>query len=247
MIYEWRPSPDYRNYGDALGEIVLESLGIDYQEALDNPEIVYFPIGSVIQNANLRLRVAEVATPVFIGCGWYGEEIHPELASIASYIGARGPDTVAALERAGVTDVKVTGDSAYMAFEYLNLPRITDEYRKEKLVIPHLHDQQINPRLFAKRVGADYLVEPKVVTRDDIIAMTKRISEARFVLAGAMHAAIAAHAHSTPFAPYGPDFWNMESSRVKWEDWLQSIGISKSKLKFVNTYDEGIQWYNDVF
>lgn len=247
MIYEWRPSPDYRNYGDALGEIVLEAMNINYQEALDSNEVIYFPIGSVIQDGNLRPRIEEGTTPIFIGCGWYGEEISSVLAPLGSYIGARGPDTVAALERAGVKGVKVSGDSAYRAFEYLNLPLASVKDRKEKLLIPHLHDEQINPRLFARQVGVDELVEPKVVTREDTIEMTRRISKAKFVLAGAMHAAIAAHAHKTPFAPYGPDFWEKEDSRVKWEDWLEGVGISRTKLKFVSNYAEGVEWHKNVF
>lgn len=245
MIHEWKPSPHYRNYGDALGEIVLEALDLDEYTMRESKQTLYFPIGSVIQNSNVKSLIKREITPVFMGCGWYGEELDPRLMARGVFIGARGPDTVAALARAGVEGVQVTGDSAYMAFDYLAINAPIE--RVEKLLVPHVLDERVNVRTDVSPLGFDRVILPRVISRGDIVKFTTTIAHAEFVLAGAMHVAIAAHAHETPFAPFSEKFWSGQSSRVKWEDWLESIGVPREKLRFVSDYDEGMEWYSEVF
>jgi len=245
VIYEWRPHKNYRNYGDALGEIVVEALEVDETILRSSKETAYFPIGSVIDDNHMRPWILRGMTPVYIGCGWYGKEINPKLASRCVFIGARGPDTIAALERAGIEGVNMSGDTAYIAFDYLAVDAPIE--RTDKLLIPHVLDGRVDIRTDVSDLGLDRVVLPRVISRGDIIKLTRTIAHAEFVLAGAMHVAIAAHAHRTPFAPFSEKFWEGNVSRVKWEDWLESIGVSREKLKFCSDYEEGIAWYKDVF
>lgn len=240
MIYEWKPSPEYRNYGDALGEIVAEALrhGLSVErDILDNPEIMYFPIGSVIADYYIQPVIDSGMTPVFIGCGWLGKEITPELAQASQYIGCRGPETQAALERAGVSGVQVYGDTAYIAFDYLQL---TPNKHHQTVLMPHITAENYN----LEGSGAERLVLPRVETKEDTINMIDVLAGADFVLASAMHGCITAHAYGVPFAVYEPEGGG--SLSPKWYDWFSSIGIDSSQVTVCSTVEEGRDWYEDI-
>lgn len=243
MIYEWRPSSEYRNYGDALGEIVADALReglMSERDILDNPEIMYFPIGSVVGDYYMEPIIEMGLTPVFIGCGWYGEEITPKFAQMSQYIGCRGPETKAALERAGVSGVPVYGDTAYIAFDYLKL----SPKRTEKTVfMPHiLSEDGYN----FENTGADTLLIPEVRTKEDTIGMIDEIASAKFLLSSAMHGCITAHAYGVPFAVYSASGDQFPDKPKKWNDWFTSVGIDPSHVKVCATVDEGLEWYEDT-
>jgi hypothetical protein len=244
MIYEWMPNEDYRNYGDALGEIVIDALteGLDSGAGapFDSPDVLYFPIGSVVDDSVISGTVSLGLVPTFIGCGWRGDELTPELAKQAMYIGCRGPETQKALERAGILGVPIHGDTAYIAFDYLKL---MPEKSGETLLIPHIQSDNYN----LEESGADYLLSPKVKVREDIIEVASRIGGAEFVLGGAMHACITAHAFGVPFAPYTPDGIESVDVPEKWYDWLLSIGVARKDVKFVSSVEEGKEWHKKVF
>lgn len=243
MIYEWKPSSEYRNYGDALGEIVADALReglMSEKDILDNPEIMYFPIGSVVDDYYMKPIIEMGLTPVFIGCGWLGEELTPELAQKSQYIGCRGPGTKSALERAGVSGVPVYGDTAYIAFDYLQL---TPSKHNQTVLMPHI----LNEKYDFGGSGAEMLVLPKVNTKEDIINTVDTLAGADFVLSGAMHGCITAHAYGVPFAIYSPEEDAFFDKPKKWEDWFASIGIDSSYIKLCSTVDEGLAWYEETF
>jgi hypothetical protein len=242
MIYEWKPSSEYRNYGDALGEIVAEALReglMSERDILDNPEIMYFPIGSVVGDYYMEPIIEMGLTPVFIGCGWYGEEITPELAQQSQYIGCRGPGTKAALERAGVEGIPIYGDTAYIAFDYLKL---TPTKSNQSILIPHI----LSDNYDLGKSGADKLVIPHIQTKEDTINMVDEIASADFVLSSAMHGCITAHAYGVPFALYSPGGGDVFPDKPKkWNDWFDSVGIDPQGVKVCSSIEEGMDWYED--
>lgn len=244
MIYEWMPDEEYRNYGDALGEIVVEALteglSSEGESLFDNPEVLYFPIGSTIDDFFLSGALSLGMMPTFIGCGWRGKELDPNLAKQALYLGCRGPETQKALERAGIPGIPIYGDTAYVALDYLKL---MPEKSGQTLLIPHIQSENFD----FDGSGADQLILPKVKVREDIIEIAARIGGADFVLGGAMHACITAHHFGVPFAIYSPDSESSVDAPEKWVDWLLSIGVAQEDIKYCATVEEGKEWHNKIF
>ena len=233
MIFEWIPAGGYRNFGDALTELLVERYdGSVAGRMKDSGTEMYFLIGSHIVDQTMQGAVSQGMTPVFMGCGWRGEELSPELAARSKFIGCRGPRTKAALERAGVHNVEVIGDSSYPIFRDLKFEKLEGTGR---ITVPHIWDTG-SPR--------GKVVDARVRHKDDLLRKIAILGSAEFVLGGAMHACITAHAYGVPFAPYGVDYIDC---RPKWADWLESIGIAGRKLKFCRSFEEGLRWYRSNF
>lgn len=238
MIYEWKPAQGVRNYGDALGEIVAEALDVkSMDKSIDK---VYFPIGSVISNEHIEYWVKLKRTPVFIGCGWRGTELDPELVKKCAFIGVRGPITANAVEACGLDRPTVTGDSAYIAFDHLAIDAPTVD-RMGTLLVPHI-TSKVKRSTTPEKFGVDRIVLPRVITRQDTVDMVKTIAMSEFVLAGAMHAAITAHAFGVPFAPFNPG----NEPKMKWYDWFESIGVPRREIRFCKDYQQGYEWYKSI-
>lgn len=235
MIFEWKLDGVSRNFGDALYETFIPPMKL--KEMLDDPEYMYFPIGSVICNEVIAGCLNEGYRPYFLGCGWRGEPLNPDLVSECEFIGARGPHTQAELARHGI-EVEITGDPAYQ------IPSLFPAGAPNALamVIRHIKDTaDYNPQSIYD-LKADALFSPVVETYDDIVEMIQKISGARFVLAGSMHAAIIAHAYGVPFAPFSGEYIDCPP---KWADWFASIGLGEPA--FVTNVTEGRQWYKETF
>ena len=225
MLYEWKPSSRDRNFGDALGKMFVQE---GWREDVHN---VYFPIGSVICNETIELVLDYGYTPVFVGCGWRGAELQAGLVHQSTFIGVRGPDTQQELARHGV-QVEIVLDPAY------ELPRMISPAARNNmtLLVPHVSDPMRGSELY-RTFGAT-VVQPTVVTHSDIENLVNLISGAEFVLAGAMHAAIVAHAYGVPFAPFAYGYIDCPP---KWNDWGRSVGIKK--IEFVQNIADGLEWY----
>jgi hypothetical protein len=234
VIYEWKLDGETRNFGDALYELTRDSKIIEEWE--NDTETMYFPIGSVICNTVISETLDLGFKPVFIDCGWRGEELDPDLAAQCEFYGARGPHTQAALERVGVY-VEITLDPAYSL--PLSVPR--GEPNGLAICVRHIMDTSDYTPNTIFEYKADAMFTPVVEDRDDLIAFAEKISGARFVLAGAMHAAIVAHAYGVPFALLGGEYINCPS---KWADWLASVDLGDPV--WVDTVVEGREWYNSV-
>jgi len=237
MIYEWLPDNGIRNLGDAMGELVVDALP-NFVEHQNN---YYFPIGSVIWDDYIRLALAANAKPVFIGCGWLGKELDPNLVKQAEFRGVRGPETQSALERAGVYGTRVTGDSAYLALKKLNIePRDMGK----TLFVPHI-DDSIYCMKNKVTLGADQIVSPEVRGRFQIIDTIKKISQASFVIGGSMHACIIAHYFGIPFAPASAYLRNGNDKNlsIKWNDWLASLGVEAYSVRATRSMVDAETWW----
>lgn len=235
MIYEWKLDGVTRNFGDALYEVLL-SPQVHYEWSQDDSAI-YYPIGSVIVNEILEEALNLGKTPIFHGCGWRGEELAPELVKTAEFHGVRGPNTQAELRRHGI-DTEVVLDPAY------KLPlmhRVPARSNGLAIAIRHIEDNSDYTPDSIHELGADALFSPVVQDETDILEFIDKVSGARFVLAGSMHAAIVAHAYNVPFALLGGGYINCPP---KWEDWLNSVGVTD--VQFVDNVKDGRKWYNSA-
>lgn len=234
MIYEWKLDGEVRNFGDALYEVFLPS---EIQQVWESDlHRLYFPIGSVICNTVIQESLDQGFKPVFHNCGWRGEELDPSLVQECEFYGARGPHTKEALERAGVT-VEVTGDPAYQ------LPQLVDPGEPNGLAIcvRHIQDPSEATPNTPFEYKVDALFRPVVETKADTIEVIEKISGARFVLAGSLHAAMVAHAYKVPFAILGGEWIDCPA---KWADWFAAVGLGEPV--WVENIVEGREWYNDV-
>lgn len=234
MIYEWKAEDGkFRNFGDALTELLLKIEPPEVQEKMElSQDKLFYLVGSVISNEHMRSAIDSGYTPVFAGCGWRGESLDFELVSQAQFRGVRGPRTAAALRMHGV-DVEVVGDSAYRLVDQLNIPRYkTQDY----LVVPHIGD-------FGETPSGLEVLDVRVKDSVSILKLIEKIANAKFVLGGSMHACIIAHAYGVPFAPYGSDYIDCPP---KWVDWFESVGLTWDKLQFCKNLEEGLDWYDNV-
>ncbi len=233
MIYEWKMDGVVRNYGDALAELVTPPSV--YAAWAADTEHMFFPMGSVICNEIMNETIQRRLKPVFVACGWRGEELNPTLVGMSQFVGARGPHTQAELAKHGV-DVEVTMDPGYVVPDLLSKASPTGL----AIVIRHIKDPSDYNEFTKHEYGADEVISAAINTIDDTIALTHQISGSRFVLAGAMHAAIVAHAYNIPFALLDGPYIDC---LPKWYDWFASVNLGEPV--FVSNVAEGRKWYND--
>lgn len=234
MIYEWKTDEGDRNFGDALHEVLVPQKQ-HYDWYVDTKNM-HFLLGSVIDNKVIKYTLQQKLRPIFHGCGWRGEPLDHGLVEQCEFIGVRGPHTQEELARHGI-DTVVSKDPAYQ-LPYLVAP---GEPNGLALVVRHILDKtETNPNTIHE-LKADATFRPSVEDRSDIIAFIQKISGARFVLAGSMHAAIVAHAYKVPFALLDSEYIDCPP---KWEDWLASVDLGSPV--FVKDIMEGREWYNSI-
>ena len=234
MIYEWKKDGVQRNFGDALAELITPPA--IYQKWKDHTTNMYFPLGSVICNEVISETLALGYKPVFIGCGWRGEQLDHTLISACEFRSVRGPHTAAELFKHGI-EVDVMGDPAYIVSRLISKAPSSGL----ALLIPHiLDDFELTPDTIHE-YKADAVCHPSVDTIDDVVQLIHQISAARFVLTGSMHAAIIAHAYGVPFAPLNSNYIDCAP---KWFDWMASVELGPPI--FVDNVFEGRKWYNSV-
>lgn len=234
MIYEWQMDGKIRNFGDTLYEIFLDKETLS--EWIEDETNCHFPVGSVICNTVIEETLDLGFKPIFYDCGWRGEALDPKLLKHCIFFGARGPHTQAELGRHGVV-VPVTMDPGYKIPQYLE----KSEPNGMALSIRHIQDDSDYSIDSALQLGADALFSPVVEEKQDIVDLIEKISGARFVLAGSLHAAIIAHAYRVPFALLDAGYINCPP---KWEDWLASIEVTD--VNWVDNIIEGRKWYNSA-
>lgn len=234
MIYEWKLDGEIRNFGDALHEVLIPSK--QHYEWMMDEKYMHFILGSVIVNEVIQESLDLGYKPIFHGCGWRGEPLDGELLKHCEFIGVRGPYTQSELERHDIETI-VSLDPAYQ------LPHLVPAGQPNGLaiVVRHIKDTTETGPNSIHDIKADAIFRPTVETKQDIIELIEKISGARFVLAGSMHAAIVAHAYGVPFALLKSEYIDCPP---KWEDWLASIEYGSPV--FVENIMEGRQWYNAV-
>jgi hypothetical protein len=230
LLHEWKLDGEVRNLGDALGEFLVPR---EYKSNSDN---MYFPIGSVICNQVMDETLRQGHRPVFIDCGWRGTPLDQRLTSQCEFVGSRGPLTRRALKKVGV-HVDVTLDSAY------RIPNIIEKgnYHGKRIFVPHILDPK-RLRYSPQGIGVDEIIQPVVTNKISIVETVKKISGASFVFAGAMHAGILAHAYGVPFGLASIGYVNCPS---KYDDWLQSIGVTSTGF-YMQSKDAERWWLRNV-
>ena len=239
MIWEWKTPARERNYGDALWELVgasndklLESYARDATRA-------HCLIGSYIDNTVIDEILRSGYTPVFHNCGWRGNELDPELVARSIIMGCRGPATQRALRRAG-KNIFVTADPGRYVPLVIKKPK--PQRNAQTILVPHILDPRRDTHR-AENAGVDTVISPAVQTRQDVIALTQKIATAEFVLAGALHAAIIAHAYNVPFALYNGGTSRHLDCPAKWDDWLEWLGIDTAQQNHWAHSWDGINWW----
>lgn len=213
MIYEWKLDGVTRNFGDTLYELVYpqEDL-ISYSQ---DDSRCYFLVGSVICNTVIRETLDLGLSPVFINCGWRGEALDPDFVARSTFIGSRGPNTQAELARHGVS-VDVTGDPAYKVPSRVTKGNLTDK----TIMIPHIQDPLLHD--YDKHYyNVDEILSPAVTNLQSSVDLIKKISGARLVFTGSLHAAMISHSYGVPFAI----MQTYVNCTPKWVDWAMSVGI----------------------
>jgi hypothetical protein len=243
MIYEWLPDKEpitdnplnkhdsIRNYGDALIDVLLskEELEGFYQDDKN----CYSVLGSTICNEVMIEILESGFTPIFVNCGWRGEELDSFLLEQSKFVSVRGPKTQDVLASYGI-EVPVSPDPGY------NLPKFIPkgDLNAQILFIPHILDPYIEDYDPLDH-GADSFYTTAVASEEDIVDLTKLISGARFVLTGSLHVAIAAHAYGTPFGLFK---FNYVNCAPKWKDWAESVYIED--VEFFDNVNQAREWHN---
>ncbi|MGE0718028.1 MAG: polysaccharide pyruvyl transferase family protein [Alphaproteobacteria bacterium] len=225
----WSPDGARRNFGDALAELLRGLFDLDRAD----PRDVHVLVGSVLAPRHLG-DIAGMARrrggrACFWGCGWRGEKVPPELLAQVTITAARGPRTIAEL---GLSPDLPIGDTALLLPLVYDRPRSAVRHRCT--LMPHFRDP-LRAQMLASpgRWGADNAVSPLVGNATELVAAIDAIRHSRFVLAGAMHAAVVAMAYGVPFAFFAEGFVDC---RPKWFDLADAVGIP---VIFARTSDAG--------
>jgi len=232
MIHEWKLNGVTRNFGDAIYELFLDTQV--QREWEEDTKKLHYPVGSVIANEHISAALEAGLYPVFHACGWRGTELNPELIKFCEFDGVRGPHTQAELAKHGI-DTKVVKDPGYL------LPEIVPHGQPNGLAIAvrHITDRQERTANSIHELGVDAIFSPVVDDKTDMIEFIQKLSGARFILTGSLHAAILADAYGIPFALYGGE---RVDCPAKWADWLASIDVED--VEFVDNIKDGREWYN---
>jgi len=232
VIYEWSNSDGLRNFGDALVETLIPA---SIRNALASDDAyMYCFIGSVICDEIIDYALSLNRTPIFISCGWNGRSLSADRIAKSRFVGCRGAITQEKLKTFGV-NVDITGDPGYA------VPFIVPASPESGLsiLIPHIFEDIES--LDIEVIQVDKVVLPTFESSDGLSELISTISGASFVLAGAMHAAIVAHAYGVPFALFQNTSDGYIDAPKKWSDWLSSFdGITP---QFFGNLTEGRNWF----
>ena len=213
----WRKQDEVQNFGDYLTELYLE-------EAFDAAEPAFafvHLVGSMIApwwiEHLVRIRAQGDLPMAFWCCGARDAgAIEPALLDQCRFFGIRGPHSRRLLSLPPATP---TGDSALL-LPLLHRPMPIERYAGRSVCIPHIADRMTETALL-HMTGADAVIRPAIPkSLDNLREVIDVIAGARFVLAGALHAAICACAFGVPFCFLDTGFVDLP---FKWRDFAASV------------------------
>lgn len=132
----------------------------------------------------------------------------------------------------------VIGDPAMLL--PLLVPR-SRPLRGKTLFVPHICDERRRDYT-ADAIGCDLIAQPETRSLEQLIALVRNISSVDFVLAGAMHAAIVAHAYGVPFAFFRHSGGYLDCP-TKWADWMSGVTTAPVPIEFHSNMLDGMRWY----
>jgi hypothetical protein len=243
-ISYWRKGLRTQNFGDFLSELLVRafsSAGL-WDRRCGRPRREYdviHLIGSVIADINIQNDLEHAgfgADPAiaFWGCGKRDAAAIPnELLERCRFLGVRGPLTRDALGLAAGTPM---GDPALL-LPIIHKPRPSAVGAGKIICMPHFLEPLPEEELI-KRTGAEVILRPNIAPdMETLLGLVDALATARFVLAGALHAAIVACAFGRPFAFFDSGYIDVP---FKWEDFAASVNIP---CRFARSVAEGIEIY----
>lgn len=248
IISYWRKGLKHQNFGDLLSELLLRELS---GRSLLHPQWgrprsrldVLHLIGSVISDYHVKAGLEHSqgganAKVAFWCCGKKDAlPLDPELLEHCVFFGVRGPLTRDAL---GLPPDTPMGDPALL-LPALYSPRPATEFSGASLCVPHFLEKKTDEQLLSS-TGAQAVVRPNIeASLDAIHQFIDKITSARFVLCGALHAAIVCCAYRVPYSYFDSGFIDVP---FKWRDFAASIGI---EADFARTLPEGEQLHAKLF
>jgi tetratricopeptide (TPR) repeat protein len=228
-VLYWKGSVETRNFGDYITKLLLD-------RALLEPRLRasrYRLIGSIIDDRNVEADLSAVddgGKIAFWGCGARDTQcLRPDLLERCAFFGVRGPLTRDVI---GLPAETTLGDTGLLT-PLLHPPAPNDRRHGRTICVPHFYEPRSDEELL-ELTGAEAVVRPTIApSLDALEALLEQISGAAFVLAGALHAAITAHAYGIPFAFF--DSGHLDAP-FKWRDFATSINIS---AVFVDNVEDG--------
>jgi len=226
----WRRGDAVQNMGDFLSELFIQRIAAAPLTRYACLRLV----GSVLSDFVIRtdMKAARGAANRLVGywgCGLRDDRpIDPALRDNFRCHGVRGPRTRDILGLPAGTPVCDPG----LLVPLLHAVRPVPGMAEQAICVPHINDESSERRLL-DRTGADAIVRVAIPRSVDALLETiDAIASARFVLAGALHAAIIAAAYGRPFAFYDSGTIDLP---FKWQDFAASVGIP---VEFVSTVAE---------
>jgi hypothetical protein len=242
----WTKGLKQQNFGDFLTEVFFRAFSrrtfLDRNAGRKSGDYdVMHLVGSVISNyhisSDLEHAKGEGAQKVaFWGCGMRATEpLDAELNRHCVFLGARGPLTRDQLQLPRETPL---GDPALLLPLFYR-PKLDVEFLDTSVCVPHFLDPRSDDDI-RSLTGADKVLRPVIpATLESAYKFMDQILSARFVLCGALHAAIVRCA-------FGSSFGYFESGMVdvpfKWDDFALSIGILP---RFSQTIAESEAFYRE--
>lgn len=238
MIYEWNTINRTRNFGDTIFNHVYSEKFLN--ESSKSETHIYFLIGSLISDEILDFAHSIKKTPVFVHCGWNGNELTKEKTKNAIFIGCRGEIT-----RKKLSDLGINVENLVDPIYGLNIEDYPQNISEGKtFFVPHMSEASafLNPTEFG---CTDYL-SPEIKDKQDVIRIITSIKSAEFVLSGSMHVAMLAHKAKVPFALFSSKDTQFVDHEVKWFDWLSIFDISPNEVEFSSDINIGMRWYSKI-
>ncbi len=224
LVDYWLRGEIIQNYGDFLSEYLCLKLFTD--------DVIHtYPthlIGSVLSDYwvskdppnNDTLRSGNFKKKVFWGCGMRSPTSLSDDAKKESLIlSVRGPLTHCALN----LDPTIPYGDPALLLPALHKKQKINGFVGKNLLVPHFFDTRADSELLALS-GCDLILRPNITnSATSIEQFINQLTSAKFVLAGALHAAITAAAYGIPFA-----YWDSEQIDIpfKWHDFSQSVNIA---------------------
>src|ERR1700722_9376909 len=225
----WLKNQPIQNFGDMLSEILFAALekrpffAWPADDVAKKYDVVHL-IGSCISNYHIAKDLEYVRGVggkriAFRGCGLRSnEELRPDLLAHCAFLGVRGPLTRDVL---GLKTNTPIGDPGLL-IPYVYTPKPSKVFAHKTICVPHFLDTKSDEALLAMS-GCEAILRPNLPSSTACISsFIDALAGAQFVLAGALHAAIVAHAYGRPFAYFDSGYIDVP---FKWADFAASIDI----------------------
>ena len=239
-ITYWLKCQPIQNFGDSLSEALFDALTRKslfnwMQGRITKDYDVVHLIGSCISDYHVTKDLEYVRGVggkriAFWGCGLRNNEpLRSDLMAHCAFLGVRGPLTRDVL---GLPNNMAIGDPGLL-MPYVYTPTPSKTFADKTICVPHFLEKKSDADLLAMS-RCQLILRPNIPSGvESISTFIDALVSAKFILAGALHAAIVAHAYRRPFAYFDSGYIDVP---FKWADFAASIAMP---CRFAKTVDEG--------